>query len=278
MASSDDAPALPLKSVAILTVLVLGVFGTGFVSNISDLLKQSVAPTEQQQKKALKKGDIGERGALTRLTRREINLKLAQVPVFFVTPQAGGGHAVFIDDAAGEGKIFASASDAEAYAKSKSSLNLKVAAATLEDIYYPLVAKKAKIGSFLADVTSESDPNARYVLVPPSKQAKEIAEYDVNDGSFPLFRVPNLAFQKDAIEIPLFIFKQDALSAWDRLQEGKTTIGTSENAPPTAPTVQVTSLARIVALWESGGTEGRALEIYPSIADVEQGRKLLGSD
>ena len=65
--------------------------GTGFLSNFQDILQDTKAP--------MIKNDAGEpnRGAKTRLTRREINNKLAQVPVFYLEKN----DRVFVDNGAG---------------------------------------------------------------------------------------------------------------------------------------------------------------------------------
>lgn len=266
--SSSDGPALPLKSVAAGTLLIVGVFGTGFLDTIQRGIREAGAPPAQQQQ-SLKKASVeGEqRGAMTRLTRREINFKLAQVPVFF----AANGDAVYLDGQ--RGQLFINVEDAEAYAKSKGGLPVK--AATLEDVYFPLVVKKAKISTFLPGVAVASDPAAEYVLVPPAKQTKTMTDaavaVDAND--VPLFRVPNLAFSKGSLEIPLFLYREDAQGAYERLKDDKAKEG--KPAPPEL-VIQVTSINKIISLWEAGGFEGRALELYPGTNDIDNARVLLG--
>lgn len=257
MSGGDEQQPGLLKSVVVGGIL-LGVFGTS-LGSVRDVVSDVVAPP---QAKVVKKGESGERGALTRLTRREISSKLAQVPVFFGTPSSGGG-------GISGGKIFIALRDAEAFVKE--SQGLKLGAATLEDVYYPLILKKAKIIPGMG-VASDSDPAADYTLLPPSSQTADGLGENLGKD-VPVFRVANLAFQRNGIEIPLFIFKADALSTLERLQQQEGVTKPSEIDPPP---VQVTSIARIVALWESGGVEGRSLEIYPGDDEVQMGRKLLG--
>jgi len=175
-------------------------------------------------------------------------------------------------DGGGHGKIFLSVEDARAYAANNGELSVK--AATLEEVYYPLVAKKAKIGSFLSNVASASDHSADYALVPPSKQTKVLidAAVSIQDKDVPLFRVPNLAFNKDGLEVPLFVYQDDALTTYKRLKEEKANSG---SPPPPDENFQVTTLNSIVQKWENGGFEGRALEIYPGMEDIEVATTLL---
>lgn len=271
MSSYDDPPALSLKNVAVATILVLGVFGTGFVTSFQNAIRDVAAPQSQTQTFKKNKVESENRGSMTRLTRREINYKLAQVPVFFASDPASP-NSVFIDGT--EGRFFINFNDATEYAKQKS---LSVQAATLEDVYYPLVVKKAKIGSFLPGVATSSNLDANYVITPPLQQTKTIkdAAVDLSANDLPLFRIPNLAFNKEGIEVPLFVYREDAMSAFDRLQEGRKAAATTATPTTAEPTVQITSLSKLLALWESGGIEGRALEVYPGMEEIENARRLI---
>ena len=84
----DDAPAFPLKSLLI-GVLILGVVGTGFIDQIQKSIRDSTNSQQTKRKELKNKSVEGDRGALTKLTRREINLKLAQVPVFYTADCPG---------------------------------------------------------------------------------------------------------------------------------------------------------------------------------------------
>jgi len=262
-------------------VLILGVVGTGFIEQIQTSILDSTRQPQQTKMKELKSKSVeGDRGALTKLTRREINLKLAQVPVFYVADCPGGScaAAIHIDGEGHSGKIFLNIEDAREYerklAESGNNGEVSVKAATLEEVYYPLVKKKGKIGSFLSSVASAGDQSADYALVPPSKQTKVLidAAVSIQDNDVPLFRVPNLAFSKDELEVPLFVYQDDAKSTYDRLKKEKANSG---SPPPIDEKIQVTTLNSIVQKWENGGFEGRALEIYPGMEDIEVATSLL---
>ena len=88
----------------------------------------------------------------------------------------------------------------------------------------------------------------------------------------PLFRIAKLAFNKgEVMEFPLFTRKEDALTSYNRLQEMKKVQNNDES-----PEIGVTSVKDILSLWSTGGLEGRALEIYPSIDAIENARNIMG--
>ena len=105
------------------------------------------------------------------------------------------------------------------------------------------------------------------------------------ENDIPLFRVANLAFsKKEGLEIPLFFRREDALTAYDRLQASKKEQATSTGAISLAliedkpADVQVTSLLDLVTLFNTGGFESRALEIYPSMESMEQASSLISNN
>ena len=68
-----------------------GALGLGFLNTFQDILQDSKAPVIKND------AGVPNRGAKTRLTRREINNKLAQVPVFYL--EKGGR--VFVENNTG---------------------------------------------------------------------------------------------------------------------------------------------------------------------------------
>jgi len=259
----DSKAAFPLKSLVVGVFLGLGVFGTGFVSVFG---KVSIAGKEASfaAPKLKSKSTEGEhRGALTRLTRREINSKLQQVPVFYATKSSSGLAVLTADNDLGI--FFTNPEDAEVFAKSKGA---NVGVTTLDDVYYTLLERKTKLASYLGGVAGNSDPNAKYVLRLSSTETKNVNE-DWKTGhtdDIPLYRVQNLAFSKaEGLEIPLFLNKQDAIASYDRLETDK--------KKKDAPDIQVTSLKDMISIFGQGGIEGRAIEFYPSIASIEGAAK-----
>ena len=90
----------------------------------------------------------------------------------------------------------------------------------------------------------------------------------------PLFRISNLAFNKDEVmEFPLFTRKEDAITSYNRLQETKKN---QNNIINKSPEIGVSSVKDIISLWNTGGFEGRALEIYPSMDSIDNARNIMG--
>ena len=118
-------------------LLGIGVFGGGFLTSLSGIGKDvALEAKRSSQGISTNKGASSSRGALTKLTRREINAKLAQVPVFFAKNAAGG---VYVSST-GEGLLFESKGDADRFASSIGG-NVQVGAATMDEVYYPLLMK-----------------------------------------------------------------------------------------------------------------------------------------
>lgn len=261
---------------------IFGLFGSEFVNGfkgISGLVDSAAAGLKQESatkgngNKIELKSTAADRGAMTRLTRREINTKLQNLPLFYITE----AEAVFLDDAK-FGTFFIEKTDAEKYLKElKGPSSLKITATTLDEVFYPLIAKKQKIGSFVKGVAGTSDITATYKLRASEAQISQSGPNfkSTHDGDVPLFRVTNLAFnRKEGLEIPLFVRKEDAMSAYNRLQEQKKEEG---GVPLKAPDVQVTSVIDLAALFAAGGFEGRAIEIYPSIDALEAAQAMLAA-
>jgi hypothetical protein len=261
----EQKPLFPIKVVAITLIATLGIFGTSFFGIIKSTLNE-VKDTQVALKKNLKSsvGDESNRGAMTRLTRKEINFKLAQIPVFYVLNNQGG---IYSEDSIGY--IFFDKSEAESFAKSKS---LKVSANSLDSLFYKLVQKKTKPSTFEGDLLTKSELSSEYVLVPTSNELKNCPQEWIkkHKNDVPLFRVPNLVFSKEnGLEIPLFTNKEDALLSYKRLESSKQVDTNNE------PTIQITSLLDIIQLFSTGGFEGRSLEIYPSMESIENARKIM---
>ena len=96
-----------LKS-AVAALGIVGLFGSDFLGNVNRIgdavVKQARSPTTTTaaSRNDLKTTD-STRGAMTRLTRKEINLKLQQVPVFFATEE-GAEASILVQD--GIGRFF----------------------------------------------------------------------------------------------------------------------------------------------------------------------------
>lgn len=219
----EEKKGLSLKVLVIGFVGIAGLYGTDVISTLAQA--QTTAKTfsvEQSQKskdsktKSLKEGTES-RGAMTRLTKKEINNKLQQVPVFFATAK-GGNKAIYVEN--GVGQIFTTQLEADNYIKNKPDLELS--ATSLDDLFYTLITKKQKMGKFVDGVAGKSDFTAQYLMVPSPAQMSLTSDawrtqHGAND--IPLFRVSNLAFsKKEGLEIPLFFRREDALTAYDRLQ------------------------------------------------------------
>ncbi len=265
----EDKAALPLKSLAIGLVAGLGVFGTGFVSVLG---KASRDNQEQIQAPKLKQSstDGGERrGAMTRLTRKEIQGKLQQLPVFFATQDKDKGLVAFVSEE-GKGYFFMNADDAETYAKANGCI---VSVTTLDDVYYTLLVKKTKLATYLGGVAGSSPPDATYVLKPSTRELANVGLkwVEAHPNDIPLYRVQNLAFNKaEWLEIPLFTNKADGVTSFNRLEEDEKR-KEKKDVPKTD--IQVTSLRDMIQIFSQGGVEGRAIEFYPSAENIEQAAK-----
>jgi hypothetical protein len=263
-AYDDEKSGFSLGSLAILGVGLVGVFGTGFLTTFKDVLSAS----KSDDNAPIIKTDAGEknRGSKTRLTKREINNKLAQVPIFYVVKDG----AIYVDDSSNEGQLFVEREDAEKLSKSK---GLSVSATSLDDAFFTLVQKKTKLGAFIEGIASNANPLATYYLTPSTQQLNNVNEEwkQSHAHDIPLFRISTLAFSKEqGLEFPLFTRKEDALNAFERLQESK-----GKAADASAAEVQLTSILDVVQLFSTGGFEGRALEIYPSMDAVDNARTLM---
>jgi len=274
--SGDDEKTISPKKLITLGVLSIGVFGLGFLSPLKTIVKELGGGEQQQQGKIeLKKSSTElNRGALTRLTRREINDKLSKVPIFFVTK---GDSVVYVSDSIGY--FFVEKVDAENYAKSN---NLQVSVTTMDDVFYTLIEKKTKLGSFVTGVAGRADPSATYKLVPSAEQLASVpSDWSDTHGSddVPLFRAPGLAFSKnEGMEIPLFTRKEDAIASFNRLQESKkATNPAAKLVDVDSVEIQVISIKDLLNRFSSGGFEGRALEIYPSMDAVTAASAMLAN-
>lgn len=219
----EEKKGLSLKVLVIGFVGIAGLYGTDVISTLAQA--QTTAKTfsiEQSQKskesgtKSLKEGTES-RGAMTRLTKKEINNKLQQVPVFFATAK-GGNKAIYVEN--GIGQIFTNQLEADLYIKNKPDLELS--ATSLDDLFYTLITKKQKMGKFVDGIAGKSDFTAEYKMVPSPAQMSLTSDAwrtQHGENDIPLFRVSNLAFsKKEGLEIPLFFRREDALTAYTRLQ------------------------------------------------------------
>ena len=274
----EENKGLSLKVVGTLAILTLGVFGTGFLGSAQSFLRELGNPnTVQTTENKLKGSKIENRGALTRLTKREMNEKLQNIPVFFVS--ADDGKSVYTVD--GVGSFFEDLADATRFAATNNA-KLTVSATSLNDVYFTLLDRQTKLGKFITGVAQESDAAATYVLRANDKEYSGTSDkyresHTIND--YPLYRVPNLVFPKeDGLEVPLFLRREDAATSFDRLQEAKKTAASTPTGrvQEEALQVQEVSLLDIMKLFQTGGFESRALEFYPSNDSITQARRLMG--
>lgn len=286
---------LPLKAVIAFIVLGFGVFGSGFLGTINTALRGLGAPAQQVSQPTLKGTQNGEkRGAMTSLTRKEINTKLQSMPVFYGS--ADEGKSVFVKD--GAGIFFTEKNEAASYFKNEGQ-SVKIAATSLDDVFYTLIEKKTKLG-IASGVSGSSDPLATYTVRGSLNQYQAASEKYRSSHSIDdvvLFRVPKLVFSKEeGLEVPLFLRKEDALASYTRLQESKAARASkagnpsSTSTPSTstasetealseadaASTFQEISFLDIISLFKSGGFEGRSLEFYPSTEAISDARSLMG--
>ena len=260
----DDESAFKLSALPVLFLGVFGVFGFGLLDPIKDISKE-ISKDSSSSSSKLKQRTTEEdrnRGAFTRLTTREINFKLQQVPVFFAVGAEGAG----VHTTEGQGFLFLDKNDADAYA-SKNKLAVK--SSTLNDFWFTLINKKSKVGKFMGNEAGDSDPSATYSLTPSQAEVLAAGEEwsSTHSADAPLFRIANLAFSKDSgLEIPLFVSKTDALNSYKRLYDARKADSKLEETP----TVQVLSFRDVVQLWQAGGfEEARSLEIYPRADAIE---------
>ena len=83
--SDENSKGISPKVLGLIVLLGLGIFGSGFIGTITGALKETSV-----KEKVLKKSIEGEsRGSMTKLTRREINVKLQQLPLFYATTDGG---------------------------------------------------------------------------------------------------------------------------------------------------------------------------------------------
>ena len=265
----DEDKGIPLKALGAGALIIFGVFGSDVFNQLGRTAQSAkqlqVATTSSSTPESSNLKGSDNVGSMTRLNRREINAKLSQIPIFFATGSDGG---IYTEN--GFGSLFVEKKDAEILARSTNGL--QVQAATLDDLFYTLIEKKTKL-TLVEGVAGKSDPSAKYQFQPSSSQFQQTTtEFQASHPhDIPLFRVTNLAFEKpNGLEVPLFLRREDALSAYERLQSSKT------NSPDMkSPDVQVTSLLDLVKLFNTGGFEGRALEVYPSMDAIEDARALI---
>jgi hypothetical protein len=257
--SNDDRGISP-KVLSLIVIFGLGIFGTGFIGIFNNAMNDTA------KEKVLKKSIEGDsRGSMTKLTRREINVKLQQLPLFYATNNGG----VYTEN--GIGYFFTEKADVESYIKDKKGL--RVGATSADDVWFTLIDKKTKIGKFIEGVSSKSDPEATYLLKASSLQLQQVPNdwEPKHPNDIPLFRITNLAFNKNEVmEFPLFTRQEDAITSYQRLQEAK------KLDINKTPDMGVSSVKDILSLWGTGGFEGRSLELYPSIDAIENARNLMG--
>ena len=166
---------------------------------------------------------------LLRLTRAEISKKLARVPVFYVESALGG---VVLQPDGSEGLFYLSKADADraaaaaresaaaASGENSSKTPRGVALAFLNDVYFPLCLKSAKLemypkGNIVGVVVDEGNADVPFRVVPKGGEGG-----DVKGGSVPLYFIERIALkgadptQRNSIQKPLFLSEEDCRRAW----------------------------------------------------------------
>ena len=248
----SKSSSISFKIIGILLLGIVGLFGSDIFGSLNTIKTNLIEQSKPSSISDLKGDTSTNRGSLTRLTRKEINLKLSQIPVFYISIDEGksiylsyNGNSNNNNDVNNNeantnyiGTFFIDKINADEYILKNNIQNSKIYVTTIDKIYYPLLIKKQKIisnNSFMDSVVSNSNPSAKYQLegslnqlLYTSKewQLKHNNNNDDNDNhnhDIPLFRIPGLAFQKEneGIVIPLFLKKEDALNSYQRLLDSK---------------------------------------------------------
>lgn len=239
---------------------------------------------------------------MLRLSRAEISKKLSRIPVFFVESANGG---IVVDINRLEGLLYLRKHDAEdafnaasVFAKEAGSpLPRRVSFVFLNDVYYPLIRKSAKLEMFPRDslvggVVSDGNQDMTFRIV------------DSDLGPVSLFFIENIAFkgadptQINSIQKPLFLSKQDCLRAWDDLRESQRKKGTKiakgfvalTSNPSTSdssegedePLILTLNFNTMIQAMQRGDAalsglpdteDMRVLEFFPESAAIEEARE-----
>ena len=85
-----------------------------------------------------------------------------------------------------------------------------------------------------------------------------------------------MAFEKEnGLELPLFTERDSAKAAYERLKEDRAAKQPATGAPAAEAKVlapdefQTLSVLDVIELWNTGGSESRALELYPSMIEID---------
>ena len=216
-----------------------------------------------------------------KLSKNEINDKLAQIPIFFVL-DAKKADTFYEDSDKKTVNLYMDVEDAKRQ-QDRLGENYRVGVTTLDEVFYPLITKKVKIASFLSPLVKNSNPDSKYLLIPSKFQyefAKAIEGEKVDKDtsidsskelSVPVFVSDKIAFkdQKGNLQIPLFLQQEDLLDSWNRLRES------SSNSLPEEPTLKISTIERIIQSMEDGSSQGKALEFFPSIENLQAAKNAL---
>mmetsp|Transcript_31483 Transcript_31483/g.51342 ORF Transcript_31483/g.51342 Transcript_31483/m.51342 type:complete len:346 (+) Transcript_31483:67-1104(+) len=265
----NDANFLTAIIAGAILALYLGTIIVPGVQDIQGGLNQGTVKVEGPD------GTTKNVGVYTSMSRVEIQKKLSQVPVFYVETKDG---AVAVEG--GQGQFFVSAEGAKARLAElrRADPDVRLAAATLDQVWYPLVAKKAKAGRFLEGVVGRSDPAATYVLVPGTKaiQSATSLSSDFSASKVPVFYSPKLQFKGEAgakNQVPLFLSQEDLQTTWERLRQ----IKSNQDLPEQAQLIQLADMNAVLAEMEGGGNvNARQFEFYPSMVDIEAINEIYG--
>mmetsp|Transcript_31128 Transcript_31128/g.98788 ORF Transcript_31128/g.98788 Transcript_31128/m.98788 type:complete len:266 (+) Transcript_31128:285-1082(+) len=212
-------------------------------------------------------GEIQMRSKYARLSPLIINKKLAAVPVFYVEDAKTGAPSL----SGGAGKFYLDPSEADAALKAAGSGTLK--AATLDEVYYPLVTKRGTFG-YRSPILDKADASASYEVVGAAAQ-RGIAKadgYAGGEGDFAaVFQADKLAFAGrggGGPIVPLFLSEGDLQESWSKLRKANSNLAA-------APTVTANSLGEVLGGMETGAQDFSKIEFFPALPALERAQSML---
>jgi len=197
------------------------------------------------------------------LSRSAIQEKLNSVPVFYVVTEGKMGTALYM-----------SFDDARAASDGIPSSTVK--GTTLDQVMYPLLLKRGRMRMAppptevvtaeenLVNLGKSSDSPA-YRLVPSKTSVQQAKEFglELSNSDIPLFVADRLAFgSPKGPQLPLFLDKDDCLTSYKRLRQGKSSL-------PEDPNIRTSTLLEILVSMEKGTRPGlNQLAFYATAGDL----------
>lgn len=257
--SDDGGGGLQTVGAAVLLAFVLGGAILPMVNTASVMNKVEVVRTEGEGGDA----QLVMKNKYPRLSPMRVNDKLAAVPVFYV--KAGG---------AKDGSPTFYLSVAEARKAAAAAGGGEVRAATLDEVFYPVLLGRGVFGpkSVVLDDFAENARGSLQAAASSLGTAKRLEPAAAGEGDLPVYQADKLAFSSDrGIVVPVFLSEADLQESWSRLRGGA-----KGGAVTEAPTVRVSTLAAVVAAMESGTADTARLEFFPTYEDIEAAKEMIG--